>query len=235
VIPNGIAFDDIDAVPFMELDQIAPHGDRVVVYAGRLHRDKKLDTLIQAMSHVAATIPSVLLICGDGPAGPDLKCLADSLGLAGRVRFLGHLPRRRLLVLLKSADLFAFPSAYEGQPNVVLEAIACGCPIAVSDIPAHREFLTEASSLFVDPCDADGLARAISQALGHPEQARARAVRARERVSGWSTARVAEEYIRVYETVLARRQRGVQSTNRAGCSTVEAQRRTGAERLADET
>jgi glycosyltransferase involved in cell wall biosynthesis len=75
--------------------------------------------------------------------------------------------------------------------------MACGCPLVVSDIPAHREFLDERSALLVPPTDAAALARAIGDVLDHPAEARARAARAQAISGRYDESGMVREYERV--------------------------------------
>ncbi len=73
---------------------------------------------------------------------------------------------------MKVARVFVSPSRFEGHPNVVLEAIACGTSLIVSDIPEHREFLDPSCAVLVSPDDVTGLTAAIEAALSDPESFR---------------------------------------------------------------
>jgi glycosyltransferase involved in cell wall biosynthesis len=106
--------------------------------------------------------------------------------------------------ILKSTNVFVSTSFYEGNPNAVLEAMACRCPLVVSDIAAHREFLDDDSAVFVDPASPTSIANGILRVLSDPDAARRRSVVAAARAEGLSIARTAELYERVYEEVLAR-------------------------------
>ena len=94
---------------------------------------------------------------------------------------------------------------FEGRPNAVLEAMACGCPLVVSDIPAHREFLDEGSALLVSPEVPAAIAQAIGSVLTAPDDAARRAKEARAKAAQWSNQAMARQYAHVYQEVLARR------------------------------
>jgi glycosyltransferase involved in cell wall biosynthesis len=108
---------------------------------------------------------------------------------------------------MKSADLFVSVSTFEGNPNTVLEAMAANCPLVVSDIPEHREFLDESSAYFAPPSSADDVTMAIGRALDNREEAHAKAEAAYRVASGWSVESQVKEYMDLYREVFRNRSR----------------------------
>jgi glycosyltransferase involved in cell wall biosynthesis len=129
-----------------------------------------------------------------------VEASVDGLGLADRVRLTGFVPDA--WAWMKRASVLVSPSLFEGRPNTVLEAAACGCPLVLSDIAAHREILDHESAILVDAADATALAEAILGVLDDPEAAARRAKSARARVESWSPAGTARQYDRVYRQTL---------------------------------
>jgi glycosyltransferase involved in cell wall biosynthesis len=105
---------------------------------------------------------------------------------------------------MKRADAFAFMSKFEGCPNVVLEAMACGCPLVLSDIPAHREILDEGRAYFAHPDNQTAIAEAIKTTLLFGDAARARADAAQVAIAGRTTRAMAGRYEQLYLTVRER-------------------------------
>lgn len=111
----------------------------VILSVGALIERKGQHLLIRAL----ADIPdAMLLLAGHGPERSALERLATSLGLVDRVGFLGAVPHDQLPILYNAADVMALPSSSEGLANAWVEALACGTPIAISDVGGARELLT---------------------------------------------------------------------------------------------
>ncbi|HYX48684.1 MAG TPA: glycosyltransferase, partial [Ktedonobacteraceae bacterium] len=140
-----------------------------LVAAGRICRQKGFDVLINAMPPVLERFPQAqLLILGEGPLEANLKEQARNLGLQEKVIFLGF--QANPWLYLNHADAFILPSRYEGLPNVLLEALALGTPVVVSDCPGGiREIRDSVRNMKVVPPENPGaLAEAIIAVCGNP-------------------------------------------------------------------
>jgi len=144
--------------------------DALVLAVARHESQKDLATLVRAMHVVAAAIPNVhLLMAGrEGADTPRLRALTRELGLEGLVQFLGV--RADVDELLGAADVFVFPSRWEGIGGAVVEALAVECPIVCSDLPVLREIATDDRgqelALMCEPGNAAEFAGAIATVLG---------------------------------------------------------------------
>ena len=108
-------------------------------------------------------MPHALVITGlSGRASPELAQLVEELGLQGRVVFTGFLGDDMLPLVYSAADVFVFPSFYEGFGLPVLEAMACGVPVAASNRASLPEAVGDAGLLF-DPASTDAIASAIAR------------------------------------------------------------------------
>jgi glycosyltransferase involved in cell wall biosynthesis len=103
---------------------------------------------------------------------------------------------------MKRSDAFCSLSNYEGFPNSVIEAMACGCPLIVSDISAHREFLNDGCALLVNPGDPEEIAKAIKLSLSNPTSAAKKAEIAEAIAQKWSVSSMAKQYEKVYQHIL---------------------------------
>jgi len=143
--------------------------DEVVLNVGRQEYQKAQRDLLDAFAFVAARrARAVLLIAGrEGNASPELARQHARSPAADRIRFLGH--RDDIPDLLAAADVFAFPSLYEGTGGAAIEAMAMGLPIVTSDIDAMREVVEEGrNALLVPPHAPRPLAEAIAALLDDP-------------------------------------------------------------------
>ena len=153
----------------------------VLVNIGRQDYQKGQRYLLEAMAMLISTRPRlVLLVAGrSGEVSAELERLRDRLGLKERVCFLGH--REDVPEILAAADLFVFPSFYEGLPGAVIEAMALGLPIVASDIDPVRETVEEGrNALLVKPGSPSELASAIERLLEDRLTAQAFGRRGRE-------------------------------------------------------
>jgi glycosyltransferase involved in cell wall biosynthesis len=134
---------------------------RVLVFAGRLGPQKALAT---ALAAVAGEPDVSLVIAGDGPERASLQHRASELGLDGRVRFLGSVPRDTVLRLFRSADASVLSSRWENFPHTVVESLAVGCPVIATAVGGVPEVVKDGvNGLLVPPGDAPALAAAISR------------------------------------------------------------------------
>jgi len=138
--------------------------DRRIVSVARLVPIKGMSFLIRAMVHVK---DGSLVIIGDGPERRKLELLSRHLELSDRVFFTGWISdRSRISDHLKQAKVFALPSLSEGQPRVLVEAMACGLPVVATNVGGIPEIVVDGVNGFlVPPRDEKALAKAIEKAL----------------------------------------------------------------------
>ena len=132
---------------------------------------------------------SRLTLVGDGPLRGAIRKLSTSLQLTDRVTLLGQ--RSDVAQLMQQATLLVLPSLWEGLPNVVLEAMACGLPLIATDVDGTRELVRhQQTGWLVQPQQPQQLATAIANALCEPEVRQQIAANARELVAqqySWSS------------------------------------------------
>lgn len=208
VVPNGVDLDRVDRALAAGAESTGasdPSGHEVVS-VGRLLALKEPGTVMAAF--VGAAAPGDrLTIVGDGPLGPALAEAVHNGGLADRVRLTGLVPRDEVYPLLARADVFVSASRVEGLPVAVLEAMACRCPIVLSDIPPHREIARRAPHIpLVEVGDIDGLTTALAVLLRLPESERQRRGEALRRcvADHFSVAAMNARYGRLYARLSVR-------------------------------
>ena len=196
VIPNALALTEIQrALPEPPPDAA---GSTILV-VGRLSSDKGLSTILEAAFAIKSPVPVSFVIMGDGEERARIDRAISEAGIPGRVILLPY--KQDWWGMLKPASALVSMSAYEGSPNIVLEAMAAGCPLIVSDIPAHREFLDENKAILVPRGDSAALIGAVQRLLADPLAARRRADLAKADVSELTVGRAAELYEEVYRTM----------------------------------
>ena len=163
----------------------------VILGAGRLTRQKDFPTLIRAFAQARAARPCRLIILGDGGQRNELLALAAELGVAGDLDLPGFAANP--YAWMRAADLFVLSSRWEGSPNVLTEAMACGTPVVSTDCPSGpRETLQDGRfGPLVPMGDAAALGQAILDTLASPPDAAAM----RAAVADFAVARSADEYL----------------------------------------
>jgi glycosyltransferase involved in cell wall biosynthesis len=202
VIRNTLSLEDIArARPEVASELGVRRGDGLIIFVGRLSEEKNIDLLLKISEAVSTVAETTVLICGDGPLRQRAEAFVRRSPVGDRIKLLGE--RRDVWQLMKASDVFISTSAFEGQPNAVLEAMACGCPIVVSDIPAHREFLDETSAAIV-PLNKEAFVTAILNVIGNSEQTAGRIEEAKRRTAQFTTANAVAGYDAVYREAILR-------------------------------
>lgn len=178
---------------------------------GRLEIQKDYPTLLRAFVRVSSVSPlAQLRIAGQGPLREDLQVLVSNLGIAERVRFLGV--RADIPDLLSAADAFVLSSAWEGLPNVVMEALAAGKPVVATRVGGVPELVEEGKSGFlVPPKDPEALARAMLRLMDLSLEERLRmGERGRRHIEeNYSLERVVDQWEALYKELLELKRRGL--------------------------
>jgi glycosyltransferase involved in cell wall biosynthesis len=200
VVPNALDVDRIAAAA-PEMPPQLPPGAPLILAAGRLSAEKNVLTMTDALDRATRATGAVAVVCGQGPQFDDVRARIEQLGAGSRIFPVGF--QQHVWGMMKCAAAFVSVSHLEGRPNAVIEAMACGTPLVVSDIPSHREFLDEQCALLVDRHSPDAIAGGIVAAINDQSAARARAAAARLRVEPWSPQNIATQYEDAYRQILA--------------------------------
>jgi len=186
-----------------------PCEEPYILYVGSEHPRKNLATLFKAFSRVKQENPELkdLKLVKAGRAGgreakfrEETLRLTRDLGISEDVIILDWVPQSCLASLYTGAELFAFPSLYEGFGWPPLEAMACGCPVLSSNAACMPEVLGDAA-LYVDPWDVEGWKQALATMLTDEGLRRKLAYKGMERASRFTWRRAAEQTLALYKEV----------------------------------
>jgi len=200
-IPNFCVVDE-GAQPVPRADHDTPEGAPLLLALGRLHQVKALDVLLAALVEVPG---AWLWIAGEGPDRSALEALAAQLGVADRVRFLGW--RNDRTALMRAADMVVFPSRYEPNGTVTVEAWAHDKPLVACDADGPAETVRDGEdALLVPKDDAPALAAAIRRVLDSSDLAAHLVGHGAERVAAdFSQAAVVARYRELLDRIARER------------------------------
>lgn len=205
VVHHGVD-ENYEVLPRLVIDKVRQqylkNGEQsIILHVGHCIARKNVETLLRAFARLTdeSAHPCRLLQVG-GKFSSEQRCLIERLGIGDRVTQLPQIPNDQLVKLYNAADVFAFPSLYEGFGVPLIEAMACGTPVACSEYDLFHEVCADAA-LFVSPLDDSGFAETISRLLENPEKAATLRARGVERAKEFSWEKCAHETLRVYEQI----------------------------------
>jgi len=214
VVPNIIPCDEIlgakgEPWAAFGVDQ----NTEVILSAGRYNPEKNPLALLEAVSLVTCERSRVqMFFFGEGPLQQEMQRRVASQKLTGRINILPY--SEAVWSWMKRANVFVSAAIREGCPNAVCEAAIAGCPLVLSDIPAHRELFEDAATL-VTRLDAKSIARGIIDVLADGESARHRADVAFTKISQLNSDFVIAQHLSIYKEVCSSRPRPSQSDSEA--------------------
>ncbi len=179
--------------------------DRYVLYFGSNKPHKNVPHLIEAFAKLGIRDQGTkigLVIAGHWDRRyPRAKELAERLNLIEKVKFIGPVADADLPALYGGAELFVFPSEYEGFGLPVLEAMACGTPVVCSNRSSLLEVVGDAARV-CDPHDVEALAHAIEQVLTDQDARATLRQRSLARAAQFAWEQTAQQTLRVYQSIL---------------------------------
>ncbi len=169
----------------------------IIVSVGRLTEQKNYVVAIQALAKISDR-PFEYWILGAGALEADLKSLVNQLGLEAKVKFLGF--RQDIPDLLQQADIFLLPSLWEGFGLAVVEAMAMGLPVVVSNVPGLQEVAPPGcqAGFLVDPASPEDIAQALLQLLEDPHLRDQMGKNAQRQAAQFDIRKTASEYFDLY-------------------------------------
>jgi len=176
---------------------------RLLVAVARLAPQKGYPDLLEALARLKASgfEDLRLVIAGEGPLRVELERLIETKGLKHEVRLLGLY--QGVADLYAAADGFVLPSHWEGLGLVILEAWCLDCPVAVSNLPAIREFVDEKNGVSFEPGNVDSLVKGLKALLEDPARSKEQALRGHQLVlEKFSPTVIAQQYSELFRRVL---------------------------------
>jgi glycosyltransferase involved in cell wall biosynthesis len=170
----------------------------VMINVGRLTYQKGQDILLKAFKIVSEKIESRLIILGEGPLLKQLKDLAKELGIENKVDFVGF--QKNPFAFIARSDVFVLSSRWEGFPNVLIEAMACGVPVISTDCPSGpNEIIENGVNGLLVPIEVDKLAESIIWILTNIEFSKRIARMGQESVRKYDKFKIFEDYLKVIQ------------------------------------
>jgi len=130
-----------------------------------------------------------------------LRRLADQLNIADSIAFMGAVPAERMPQLYRDNHIFVMSSAHEGMSNAMLEAMASGLPIITTRCEGAEELIEDNGIVVEDPC-AEALAEAVKELADNQQEYKLMSIAARNRAERFSWSSTAEEYLKLYESII---------------------------------
>jgi glycosyltransferase involved in cell wall biosynthesis len=178
--------------------------DRFILSVGTIEPRKNLSALLEAYHVLRNEYPEyrLVLVGKKGWLYADFFRRIDELGLGDKIVFPGFVPDEDLPAMYSAADLFVFPSLYEGFGLPVLEALACGAAVVASNASSVPEVAGDAA-LLVDPNDGEALVREMRAVLNNAKLRQDLQARGPKQAAKFSWRKAAEETLDVYSAVLS--------------------------------
>lgn len=175
-----------------------------IITVSRLTKYKNIKTLVLAFSYLKTKIPSAeLIIVGSGPEKQNLKSLAKALKIEKSTKFYSGLPRKKLIGLVRSSDLFSLPSIVEGFGIAIIEAAAASIPYVNSNIPTIKEVTKNGKGGFlVNPDKPFDFSKKIEELLTKKSLYAKKSNEAYMLSKNYNWKKVSEETDKVYKSLL---------------------------------
>ncbi len=201
VIPNGVDIDEFHP----DVPPAIPAGDPAILYVGRLEKRKGLDILLNAFLVVKNEIPGVkLIVVGFGPLKNHYTSLVYKLKINDSVSFVGPVANDQLRSYYTRATVYVAPTINpEAMGIVIIEAMACACPVIASDIPGYNEIITHGiNGILVPPRNHQALARAIINVIKSKDYQKYLGQEARLRAKDFDWKKIARKIETIYQEVV---------------------------------
>jgi glycosyltransferase involved in cell wall biosynthesis len=203
VVHNGVdaSFRPLPADQVAAFRQQKGLPDRFVLFVGTLEPRKNVVRLVEAYARLPKGRPPLVLVGGKGWFYDEIFRRVEAMELTDEVHFSGFVPAEDLPLWYNAADLFVYPSIYEGFGLPALEAMACGTAVITSTASSLPEVVGKAGKL-VDPTDTEALATAMEQVLGDREMQEQMQAAGLVQAEGFSWEKTARQTVDSYRHAL---------------------------------
>lgn len=201
VIPNFVNLDEYHPGHPATREGLAPAGHKVLSHTSNFREVKRVKDVVRIFARVRRAMPATLLMIGDGPERGEAEREAESLQVAGEIRFLGRLDR--VVELMQATDLFLLPSQSESFGLAALEAMACGAPVVASRAGGLPEIIEDDVNGLLEPVGSvEAMARRAVDLLRDPARHAAMREAAVAKAAQFSADRVVPMYEALYRETL---------------------------------
>jgi L-malate glycosyltransferase len=207
VIPVGI---DLNKFKLMDKNSLRQkykikHDDKVVIYVGRLEKEKNIDFLLESFKILELSAPEAMLILvGDGGERQRLEGLANSSGIK-RIVFMGAQEPDRIPEILNCADVLALCSLFEGSPTVVKEALACGVPVVTNNVGDVSKVIRNEIAGKIVNRDTKEFARALTDVLLTEDREKTR-IKCAGEATAFGFEKIGANTIDIYQELMSSRE-----------------------------
>ncbi|WP_448375184.1 glycosyltransferase family 4 protein [Fervidobacterium sp.] len=203
VLPTGIDTLEFAKPPKRDIrkEYDIPDSAKLLMYAGRLAKEKNLEFLSKVVSRYMHKESDVwFLIVGDGPERKELEKFFENEGLTDRTIFTGYVPHKEIKDYYKASDLFVFASLTETQGLVVLEALASGTPVVAIAYKGIANVLVNGEGAITTRIDEEEFYNAIEGALTKQKELSKKGIEYVEK--NWSMNAMTDKLEKIYESAI---------------------------------
>lgn len=180
---------------------LAPNGERILVHASNFRKVKRIEDVIRVFEKVRQSLPSKLLMIGDGPERQNAEDICRQLSICGDIRFLGK--QEQMDEIFSIADLFVLPSQYESFGLSALEAMACGIPVISTNVGGIPEINIQGKTGFLSNVgDVEDMAKHALEILKEDNDLQRFKENALEQAKKFDRKNIIPLYEELYEEVL---------------------------------
>ncbi len=205
-MPNPIdlsLFQSCDAKVKANLKRKFEFSNFTMVYAGRLAKEKNIDQVMKAFTHIIKQVPDALFVlAGHGPEQKFLEDSAKNLQVSHNVRFFGTVDKSTLSEIYNASEVFVTASTSENQPLTLLQAFACGLPAVGVNARGLSEHIVPACGIRVEPGTIQGLSDAVVRFFTDKKYQQDCAKNTTQWVQQYSASIVCDQWEKLYESVI---------------------------------